>query len=249
MSEALAGIAEACRTLNTPVTGGNVSLYNENPRGAIHPTPTIGMVGIVEELDHITTSAFKREGDVVIQLGRSTDELGGSEYLRVVHGLTAGDAPRIDLVGELALQTALLEAIRSGLVASAHDCAEGGLAVALAESAFGNPEQLWGVNIDLPNSLPPRALLFGEAQGRVVLSCRPEDREAVLEVMDRHDVPAIVLGTVAEQDGWFRVCLAGATIAVPILELAAVYYDAIPRRMDGSPDDVRASLFSEVENS
>ncbi|MDQ3308620.1 MAG: phosphoribosylformylglycinamidine synthase subunit PurL [Gemmatimonadota bacterium] len=249
MSEALAGIAEACRTLNTPVTGGNVSLYNENPRGAIHPTPTIGMVGIVEELDHITTSAFKREGDVVILLGRSTDELGGSEYLRVVHGLTAGDAPRIDLVGELALQTALLEAIRSGLVASAHDCAEGGLAVALAESAFGNPEQLWGVNIDLPNSLPPRALLFGEAQGRVVLSCRPEGREAVLEVMDRHDVPAIVLGTVAEQDGWFRVCLAGATIAVPILELAAVYYDAIPRRMDGSPDDVRASLFSEVENS
>jgi phosphoribosylformylglycinamidine synthase len=156
MSEALAGIAEACRTLNTPVTGGNVSLYNENPRGAIYPTPTIGMVGIVEELDHITTSAFKREGDVVILLGRSTDELGGSEYLRVVHGLTAGDAPRIDLVGELALQTALLEAIRSGLVASAHDCAEGGLAVALAESAFGNPEQLWGVNIDLPNSLPPR---------------------------------------------------------------------------------------------
>ncbi|HEX7239602.1 MAG TPA: phosphoribosylformylglycinamidine synthase subunit PurL, partial [Longimicrobiaceae bacterium] len=141
MSEALRGIAEACRALETPVTGGNVSLYNENPRGAIYPTPTIGMVGIVEDLAHVTTSGFRAEGDDVVLLGRNTAELGGSEYLKTLHGRVAGDAPALDIAAEAALQRALLAAIRAGLVRSAHDPAEGGLAVALAESAFADPSR------------------------------------------------------------------------------------------------------------
>src|SRR5690606_2911541 len=113
LSESVRGIADACRVLETPVTGGNVSLYNENPKGAIYPTPTIGMVGVLEDVDHVTTLGFKAEGDVIVLLGRNTDELGGSEYLRVVHGLVAGDAPALDLEAEKRLHRSLLEAIRN----------------------------------------------------------------------------------------------------------------------------------------
>ncbi|MEX0912066.1 MAG: AIR synthase-related protein, partial [Gemmatimonadota bacterium] len=126
LSEAVRGIGEACSVLETPVTGGNVSLYNESPTGAIYPTPTIGMVGVIEDVDNVITSGFRTEGDAVILLGRNTDELGGSEYLKVVHGLVAGDAPHIDLQAERTLQRALLGAIGTGRIRSAHDPAEGG---------------------------------------------------------------------------------------------------------------------------
>src|SRR5690606_25098291 len=166
LSEAIRGIGEACRVLETPVTGGNVSLYNENPRGAIYPTPTIGMVGLVEDLAHVTRSAFQGTGDAIVQLGRNTDEIGGSEYLRTIHGLVAGDAPALDLETERSLQQALLEAIRSGLVRSAHDCSDGGLAVALVEGAIGG-DSLFGIDVELADELPEAALLFGETQSRV----------------------------------------------------------------------------------
>ncbi|HEU4453583.1 MAG TPA: phosphoribosylformylglycinamidine synthase subunit PurL, partial [Longimicrobium sp.] len=171
MSEALRGIGEACTAFETPVTGGNVSLYNENPRGAIYPTPTIGMVGVVDDVAHVTTAAFKAEGDAIVLAGRNTAELGGSEYLKVIHGRVAGDAPALDLAAESRLQRGVLAAIRSGLVRSAHDTAEGGLAIALAESAFGDGTAPFGVDVELDDALPQNALLFGEAQGRVVLSC------------------------------------------------------------------------------
>ncbi|HEU0076965.1 MAG TPA: phosphoribosylformylglycinamidine synthase subunit PurL, partial [Longimicrobiaceae bacterium] len=196
MSEALRGIAEACRALETPVTGGNVSLYNENPRGAIYPTPTIGMVGIVEELAHVTTSGFRAEGDDIVLLGRNTAELGGSEYLKTVHGLVAGDAPALDIAAEAALQRALLAAIRAGLVRSAHDPAEGGLAVALAESAFADPSRPFGVQVELGDVLPRSALLFGEAQSRVVVSSAPASTDALLALMAEHGVPAERIGRV-----------------------------------------------------
>ncbi|MEW5928853.1 MAG: phosphoribosylformylglycinamidine synthase subunit PurL [Gemmatimonadota bacterium] len=249
MSEALRGIAEACRALETPVTGGNVSLYNENPRGAIYPTPTIGMVGIVEDLAHVTTSGFRAEGDDVVLLGRNTAELGGSEYLKVVHGRVAGDTPALDMAAEAALQRALLAAIRAGLVRSAHDPAEGGLAVALAESAFADPSRPFGVQVELRDVLPVSALLFGEAQSRVVLSCAPESTAALLALMAEHGVPAERIGTVGPQGGAFRVATAHATVEAPIGELAAIFYDAIPRRMDGTPEDVETALESEVQHA
>jgi phosphoribosylformylglycinamidine synthase II len=243
MSEALRGISEACRAFETPVTGGNVSLYNESPRGAIYPTPTVGMVGIVEDLSHVTTSGFRAEGDVVMLLGRSTAELGGSEYLKVIHGRVAGDAPAVSLEGERALQRALLEAIRAGLVRSAHDTAEGGLAVALAESAFGGP---FGVEVELEDDLPEAALLFGEAQGRVVVSCAEADTDALLEVVRSQGVPAAVIGRVGAPFGELRIRTRGGGIAAAIPELARVYQEAIPRRMDGTPADVMTMLESDV---
>ena len=249
MSEALRGLAEACRAFETPVTGGNVSLYNENPRGAIYPTPTVGMVGIVESLAHVTTMGFRAEGDAIVLLGRNTDELGGSEYLKTLHDRVAGDAPALDLKAEAALHRAVLEAIRAGLVRSAHDCAEGGLAVALAESAVADPANPFGVEVVLRDELDPAALLFGEAQSRVVVSCAPDRMDELFAVADRHGVPTAALGRVAQRGGAFRVRLPGGSgIDLPVEELSGTYYAAIPRRMDGSAADVETSLESEVQN-
>jgi phosphoribosylformylglycinamidine synthase len=246
MSEALRGIGEACAAFQTPVTGGNVSLYNENPRGAIYPTPTIGMVGLLDHVDFATTAAFKRAGDVILLLGSNTAELGGSEYLKVVHGLVAGDAPEVSIPWEMRLQRAVYNAIKARLAASAHDCAEGGLAVALAECAFGDGSAPFGVDVELDDDLPANALLFGEAQGRVLLSCRPADLDLLTRELGFHQVTARRIGTVGEPGGVFRVAARGGTIEAPVDGLAAIYFDAIPRRMDGTPADVETSLESEV---
>jgi phosphoribosylformylglycinamidine synthase len=248
MSEALRGIGEACTAFETPVTGGNVSLYNENPRGAIYPTPTIGMVGIVDDVAHVTTAAFKQEGDAIVLAGRNTGELGGSEYLKVVHGLVTGDAPAVDLATESRLQRGVLAAIRAGLVRSAHDTAEGGLAVALAESAFAGGTEPFGVTARLGDDIPAPALLFGEAQGRVVLSCGAETEVELLRTLEIHGVPAKRIGTVGPRGGSFRVQTRDGTIEAPAAELAEIYETAIPRRMDGTAADVETSLESEVQH-
>jgi phosphoribosylformylglycinamidine synthase subunit PurL len=246
LSESLRGIGEACEAFQTPVTGGNVSLYNENPRGAIYPTPTIGMVGVVEDLDHVTRADFKHAGDAIVLLGRNTAELGGSEYLKVIHGRIAGDAPAVSLEGETALQTALLSMIRAGLVRSAHDAAEGGLAVALAESAFG--EAPFGVEVELDDDLPANALLFGEAQGRVVVSCAEGEVDGILAVAADHGVPARRIGTVGAPFGAFVVRTRRGVIEAPVSELVEIYEGAIPRRMEGSVADVETSLESTVQH-
>src|SRR5881396_1749472 len=174
LREAVEGIAEACRAFGTPVTGGNVSLYNENPAGVVDPTPTIAMLGLIDDEKHITTQWFKNHGDVIILVGtvvpRGRDDagagindpgysLGGSSYLKVCHRLKVGPPPHIDLAHEIKLQNAVRDLIREGLIKSAHDCSEGGLAVALAESCF-NPEKLFGAKVDC--SRRPA----GDAQGR-----------------------------------------------------------------------------------
>ncbi|HYW14461.1 MAG TPA: AIR synthase-related protein, partial [Longimicrobium sp.] len=218
----------------------------ENPRGAIYPTPTIGMVGVVEDLAHVTTAAFKGVGDAIVLLGRNTAELGGSEYLKVVHGRVAGDAPAVSLEGETALQTALLTMIRAGLVRSAHDTAEGGLAVALAESAFG--EVPFGIDVELDDALPANALLFGEAQGRVVVSCAEAVVDGILDVARENGVPARRIGTVGAPFGTFAIRTSGGAIEAAASELVAVYEQAIPRRMEATVEDLEASLESLVQN-
>jgi phosphoribosylformylglycinamidine synthase subunit PurL len=248
MAEALRGIGEACAAFETPVTGGNVSLYNENPRGAIYPTPTIGMVGIVEDVAHVTTAAFKDEGDAIVLAGSNTAELGGSEYLKVIHGTVAGDAPRVDLAAESRLQRGVLAAIRSGLVRSAHDTAEGGLAVALAESAFNGGGDPFGVDVALDDAISANALLFGEAQGRVVLSCEPAKEAELVRCLEIHGVPAKRIGTVGERGGVFRIATRGGEIRGVSTLLQDVYENAIPRRMDGSAADVETALESEVQH-
>ncbi|CAI7725547.1 phosphoribosylformylglycinamidine synthase subunit PurL [Bacillus altitudinis] len=190
------GISEACRTLSTPVIGGNVSLYNESNGTAIYPTPVIGMVGLIEDTAHITTQSFQQAGDVIFVIGETKEEFAGSELQKMTEGRIYGKAPEIDLDVELARQEALLAAIQNGLVQSAHDVSEGGLGVALAESTFGTD----GLGADIQLDLNSAASLFSESQSRFVVTVKPENREAfAAAVQDAKEV-----GTVTN-DGVFTV--------------------------------------------
>ncbi|MBX7001049.1 phosphoribosylformylglycinamidine synthase subunit PurL [Bacillus aerophilus] len=190
------GISEACRTLSTPVIGGNVSLYNESNGTAIYPTPVIGMVGLIEDTAHITTQSFQQAGDVIFVIGETKEEFAGSEIQKMTEGRIYGKAPEIDLDVELARQEALLAAIQNGLVQSAHDVSEGGLGVALAESTFGTD----GLGADIQIDLNSAASLFSESQSRFVVTVKPENREAfAAAVQDAKEV-----GTVTN-DGVFTV--------------------------------------------
>ena len=234
LSEAVAGMGEACTALGTPVTGGNVSLYNESPSGAVYPTPTVGMVGLVAHIDHVTRCHFRAPGDAIVLLGDNTDEIGGSEYLATVHKTVAGAPPRCDVAAERQLIDALLEAITAGAVASAHDCSDGGLAVTLAECCIGSIEHQAGADVDLSHwpSLPRRALLFGEAQGRVVVSTA--DPARVIAIAARHGVPARRIGTVAAPDTGLRITIAGDAHVAPLDALSRAYHEAIPFIMSAS---------------
>jgi phosphoribosylformylglycinamidine synthase II len=172
---AVEGIAEACRQLGIPVVSGNVSFYNETNGLSIYPTPIIGMVGLIEPAGAATTQWFKHPGDLIILLGTTKEELGGTEYLRLAHSREQGSPPALDLEVEKALQDCVLQLIRAGLVQSAHDCSDGGLAVALAECCLSNPAQPLGAVVRLqPEGLRRDALLFGESQSRVLLSVAPQ---------------------------------------------------------------------------
>jgi phosphoribosylformylglycinamidine synthase len=229
--EAVGGMADACTALGTPVTGGNVSLYNESPAGAVHPTPVIGMVGLIEDVDHVTRATFRTPGDAIVLLGDPTPELGASEYLARIHGVTAGTPPRCDLDAERRLIDALLEAIQAGAVASAHDCSDGGLAVALAECAMASRESATSASVDLSawSSIPARALLFGEAQARVVVSSsNPAEVERIAAA---RGVPARRIGVVEPKERPFRVRYAGGELVSPLQQLADAYHLAIPSIM------------------
>jgi phosphoribosylformylglycinamidine synthase len=247
LKEAVAGMGEACRALGTPVTGGNVSLYNENPSGAVYPTPVVGMVGLVESLAHITRSAFsfEGEGDSIVLLGENTDEIGGSEYLQRIHNVVAGAPPRCDLDAERKLIDSLLESIRDGAVRSAHDCADGGLAVALAECVMMDRARPTGAEVDLSRwaALPLRALLFGEAQGRVVVST--PDPVSVIATATRHGVPAVVIGTVRGATGRLDFKIGEIRLAARVSQLAETYHEAIPRIMQRSASAQDVALASD----
>ena len=244
LREAVRGMGEACLALGTPVTGGNVSLYNESPSGAVYPTPTIGMVGLIDSLEHVTRATFRHDGDAIVLLGENTSELGGSEYLARVHDLVAGEPPRCDPAAEKALIDALLAAIRAGDVSSAHDCADGGLAVALAECVMADRERTVGADVDLTSwrALPLRALLFGEAQGRVIVSTPAPDR--VIDVARRFGVPARAIGAVRASSPTLRLTIGAQTIESLVSQLAAAYHDAIPAIMRRSATSAATSADS-----
>lgn len=188
------GIAEACRALETPVVGGNVSFYNETNGEAIFPTPIIGMVGLLDDVAHRCDSAFKAEGDAIVLFGDTLDELGGTEYLKVCHGRVAGRPPQVDLAREKSVIHLLLDLSSRGLLHSAHDLSEGGLAVALAECCI---QGSIGAEVTLcADGLRPDALLFGESQGRVVVSVTPDSLQAVMAAARKHAVPAATIGRV-----------------------------------------------------
>ncbi len=195
--QAALGISRACRALNTPVVSGNVSFNNENPKGSVDPTPIVGMVGLVKDKAKIVTQYFKNKGDVILLLGKNKEELGGSEYLRTIHSLKKGKVPDIDLKLEKSVQKTTLEAIEKGLVESAHDCSEGGLAVALAESCISNSAKLIGAKVDLAGErMRADALLFGESQSRIVLSAKPKNVKKILQIAKKNKTPVAIIGEV-----------------------------------------------------
>lgn len=223
--EAVGGMGDACRVLNTPVTGGNVSFYNENPKGAVFPTPTIGMLGIVEDVEkHTTTASFKKEGDVVYYIGAPRKGLGASEYLSWCHKITAGDAPELDLQFEKSLQDALLSSIQKGLITAAHDLSDGGLAIALAEMCiFGKI----GASINLDAVGPPDLhTLFSEAQSGVVITSNAGTENMILNHFIGADIPVYVLGHVHGN----TLNIAGVGSA-EVGELTSIYEGAIPKAM------------------
>ncbi|PNY80726.1 phosphoribosylformylglycinamidine synthase subunit PurL [Deinococcus koreensis] len=195
LEQSVLGIAAACRALNTPVTGGNVSLYNQYTEGAervaIHPTPTIGMVGVLPDITRRATLHLKGEGHTLYLLGPHADSIGASQYLETVHGLEAGAVPPLDLELEQKVITATLALIRSGLTDTAHDCAEGGLAVALAEMAIAGGVGL-SVTLDAPAEVRADAVLYGEAHSRVLVAVQDEAATEVL--LREHGVPFARLG-------------------------------------------------------
>ncbi len=195
---AIEGLKDACEHLNVPVVSGNVSFYNETNGLSIYPTPMLGMVGLIEQVEWATTQWFKEQDDVVILLGATREDLGGSEYLKVIHAREQGSPPFLNMEAEKALHGCVLTLIRAGLVQSAHDCSDGGVAVALAESCMSGPGRPLGAVIELPlGRFRQDAVLFGESQSRVVLSVKPANRQTVLDRARELEVPADVIGIVA----------------------------------------------------
>jgi phosphoribosylformylglycinamidine synthase len=260
LKESVRGLADACRAFNAPVTGGNCSLYNQHPAGPIDPTPTVAMVGVIEKPEHITTQWFKDEGDAIILLGDAADAndlllgLGGSAYLQLIHGVKNGTPPRCDLEKEKELHLALRALICSGVVKSAHDCSEGGLAVALAECCISQQiaretPRLIGAQVDLtalagppadatsnaaaaPQAPAPTrldALLFGEAQGRVIISVAAIYAPKVLAQAKILGVPAARIGTVG--GATLQIKTPGATLTGDVTELHDLWWNAIARAM------------------
>ncbi len=194
--QVVAGISEACRAFDTPVTGGNVSFYNETMGEGIYPTPVIGMVGLLEDSSKQLTQWFKNEGDAVVLLGETKDEWGGSEYLKVIHQRCDGRPPQLDVCLEKRLQRLCLRANDDGLLQSAHDCAEGGVAIALAECCISNNERTIGAVLKINDDLTPTAGLFSESASRIIVSL-PENNVAELQKLaDDYQVPCQILGKV-----------------------------------------------------
>jgi len=234
--EACRGIADACRALGTPVTGGNVSFYNESPTGAVDPTPVVGMIGLLTRADRAVPSHARSPGDVVFVCGETRAELGGSAYWEVCQEFMGGQPPRVDLEAEKRLIELLVTGAERGLFHSAHDCSHGGLGVALAEVAMGGPYQEHGFGLDVDFTaysapLTAHQVLFSESHGRAVITSSLERAGAVQALAGELGVPLCRAGTVGAQGGVFRITLQDGTIDESVGRLREVYFTAIPRRM------------------
>src|SRR5207247_2016549 len=243
LREAVEGVAEACRAFGTPVTGGNVSLYNESPAGVVDPTPTIGMVGLIEREEHVTTQWFKDAGDQIILVGKIGNELGGSRFLKVCYGKKIGQPPQDNLAHEIEIQNAVRNLIHAASVQGAHDCSEGGLAVALAESCF-NPKQRFGAEIDLGGVEAPvssagnldnaagtaATTLFNESQSRIIISVRPENVEKTISILSEHSVPSKKLGKIGGDQ--LRIQMNDQKFAWPIADLYDDWWNSIRRLVE-----------------
>jgi len=228
-SEAVAGMGEACSVFDTPVTGGNVSFYNEDQitKRAVYPTPTIGMLGIIDDVDHIMTQYFKDDGDIILLVGQTREELGGSEYLKLIHGKICGDAPALDLEFEKKSQDAIRNLITSGLLKSCHDLSDGGFAIALAECCISDPNSPIGCSVRVESDLRPDILLFAESQSRYIISCHEDQLHKIKSVLEYSGIPFQQIGTV----GGDRFKIEGL-IDLGLDQLSRSYFETLPNYMD-----------------
>src|SRR5438067_7955415 len=274
LREAVEGIAEAYRAFEAPVIGGNVSLYNESPAGVVDPTPTIGMVGLIDDEKQITTQWFKEESDTIILVGSVAGvadpdsssaaaandpgyNLGGSRFLKVCYGKKIRPVPKLDLKLETAVQNGVRDLIRLGLVRSAHDCSEGGLAVTMTECCF-SPDGLLGAEIRLENCGGSRAgdksanrtdssrgepaftnvatVLFNETQSRIIISCDPKNTEMVLSELRSKNIPHTQIGGVIADD--LRITAGGESLSWPVAELHDLWWNAIRRAVESDSEPI-----------
>ncbi len=226
--EAIEGMGEACRFFDTPVTGGNVSFYNESPNAAVYPTPTIGMVGLIEKAENITTSFFKEEGNLIYVLGEDFEELGGSEYLKVIHNKVVGNSPGIDLKIEKKLQDSLLGLIEKVLIESAHDVSEGGIISAIAECCIINEENPIGAEVNIPVKSREDFSLFSESQSRVIVSIQKNNKDKFESYLNEQGQTFTFLGETKGIN--FSV---NNKIEISTKRLIELYYSTIPNIMNG----------------
>jgi len=228
------GLSAACKALNTPVVSGNVSFYNENPKGAIDPTPMVGMVGLIEDADRYVTQEFKNVGDLIVLLGENKPDLSGSEYLYLIHKQKKGN-PQIDIEEEKAVQEACLEAIKSKIINSAHDCSEGGLAITLAESCISKAERMLGAVIKL-DGLKERDIrldevLFAETPSRIVVSISKDKLSVLEQIAEKYSISYQVLGNVSGKR--LTIEYKGTPIIdLPLSTLSNTWRNAIPSRLN-----------------
>lgn len=232
-TKCIEGMSEACAALDTPVISGNVSFYNENPKGPIDPSPMVGMVGIIDDVDKHVTQDFKNEGDVIVLLGENRADLSGSEYLYIIHSQKKGN-PQIDIKKEKDLHQAVLSAIDSDIINSAHDCSEGGLAVTLAESAISNSKNMLGADIKLDNLKTGDArrdeILFGEVPSRIIVSVSKDNLDTLEEIAKQHSVACQVIGNV-DKDRFLVSDGADTVIDLPLAKLSSTWREAITSRL------------------
>jgi len=232
--QAISGISDACKAFGVPVTGGNVSFYNENPKGAVYPTPTIGVVGVLDDVTRAVPSNFQNEGDIIYLLGETFNEIGGSQYLLEIHGKRAGITPRLDLKKEVNLHQAILKANRERLMSSAHDLSDGGLAVALAEACLKEAGKFMGAEITSlgvagEKNIRNDAALFGESQSRVIVSVKKENAQKFEKAISQFSVPFQQIGIVKGK----RLKITDL-VDVAMEDVEKAYRKAIPRRMENS---------------
>jgi phosphoribosylformylglycinamidine synthase len=225
--KAIEGMGEACKFFKTPVTGGNVSFYNESPDTSVYPTPVIGMVGLIEKLENITTAQFKNDGDLIYLLGEDYEEVGGSEYMKVIHNLVTGEIPKIDLQTEKDLHKLLLYLIENGLVNSAHDISDGGVMCALAECCIINQEKPIGAHVHIPVKTREDFSFFSESQSRVIISVNPDNQEKFEKAASKSFTPFVLIG---ETGG--KSLNVNDQYDYPFQLLFDLYYSAIPKRMN-----------------
>lgn len=232
LRECVEGLAESCRAFDIPVTGGNVSLYNQSPQGAIDPTPVVAVVGVIDQESHITPSAFRSAGDAILLVGGMGSEMGGSSYVYELHGLKKGLPPRMDLAKEVHFQQAVRSLIHQNKVSSAHDLSDGGLAVCLAECCFRTEEKGLGAKVSLPASeLRTDVQLFNETQGRAVLSVRAADLEFCMAHFRAMGVEVVHLGVVTA-DARLSIQAQETALAWAVRDLEDTFEQSIPSVMD-----------------